>query len=1141
EAWDTYTGDQNVIVGIIDTGIDYLHPDLVDNIWTNPGEIPGNGLDDDGNGYIDDVHGYDFANHDSDPMDDHFHGTHCAGTIAGSGNNGQGVAGVAWKAKLAALKFLDASGSGSLEGAVEAIAYANAMDIPITSNSWGGGGFSQALKDVIDAGGERGFLFVAAAGNESNDNDQFPAYPASYDSPNIISVAATDSRDEVAFFSNTGVTTVDLGAPGVDVYSCAPGGQYQYLSGTSMATPHVSGAAALLKSYNPQLGYAELKAALLAGVDPIPSLNGRVLSNGRLNVAKALNGVSPPWVVIAPRGPGELAFGASQALTARVDPKGLTAGEHRALVTIATNDPIQPDRELEIIARVSACRSLTVSPSALSFGGVWKGTSRKLNLTLINTCNDVTRIDAVESSHGGFTAAGTLPIAIPAFGKTSLEVVYTPDDLTADKAVLTLKSNAQDNPTLKVDLAGTGVEPPKVAADPSRFELTLDPAGQAVRKLTVRNTGGDVLNIKLSVGKLAPVQPKGAGTRIAGSAPAGLAYATTKGSAKSPNLHPFFKAQASDLKVLYLTTLLSDGEEDGLVAGLRGLANVGSVDVVSGSSSTPDLAYLQNYDLVVVSANRPWANASSLGNTLADYVDNGGGLCLMVAAIARGGGFSLQGRIVLPEYLPIAMEGPGLGGDATEFVSHPITDGVHSIFCGLPTRATATQGDGISLGHYPDGALVGAVNADKPIVAINVYPQDGYWGGDLILMMGNTLEYLAGGAGWLKLDVRKATIDPGSSAEFTLSMSADKQLAGDHEAAVEITHNDPISANPLRVPVLMHVRPVSHLALSPSKFDFGGVLVGGQASMKVLLSNSGNQATTVSGIGADKPFSAPIPVPILVPAFSKAEVELVFAPKKEAFSAGSAIFTSDASDHPSLAIVLRGQGLAAPAAVLNPEKVSLSLAYNASPRDVTSTLSNKGRGVLIYNIGSAKDVTPAAPALAPKPVLAQQVYQSGNYDRPAVPGELLVGLNEGQGSLANASALSASGIAVKRQVLIAKAPKGKPSYAPARKLFLVTIADPSRAGLLKAIDALRKDPNVAYAEPNYRLKAIGLPDDPDFGLLWGMHNGGQTGGVPDADIDAPEAWDTYTGDQNVIVGIIDTGIDYLHPDLVDNIWTNPGE
>lgn len=223
QAWDITTGSAGVLVAVIDTGIDYNHPDLAANIWTNPGEIPGNTLDDDANGYVDDVHGYDFVGYefgggDGDPYDDHYHGTHVAGTIGGVGNNGQGVAGVNWSAKMAAVKFLDAGGGGSWEGAVAAIQYAVTIGAKVSNNSWGGSEFSVALYDAVAAARDRGHLFVAASGNDASDADSFPLYPAGFSIDrviggvtypglnNIISVAATDSADNIAYFSNWGLT-----------------------------------------------------------------------------------------------------------------------------------------------------------------------------------------------------------------------------------------------------------------------------------------------------------------------------------------------------------------------------------------------------------------------------------------------------------------------------------------------------------------------------------------------------------------------------------------------------------------------------------------------------------------------------------------------------------------------------------------------------------------------------------------------------------------------------------------------------------------------------------------------------------------------------------------------------------------------
>ncbi len=294
EAWDITTGDSLAVVAVIDTGVDYTHPDLAANIWTNPGEIAGNGIDDDGNGFIDDIHGFDFVNNDGDPMDDNSHGTHVAGTIAGDGNNGAGVAGVTWNSSIMALKFLSAGGSGSIADAVRAVNYATMMktiygvNVKLTSNSWGGGGYSQAMYDAIAASGVADILFIAAAGNSSNNNDVNPSYPSNYNLDNVIAVAATDHNDDLAYFSSYGATSVDLAAPGVSIYSTVLDGGYASYSGTSMATPHVSGVAALAWSVNPEASAAQVKAAILAGVDPLAPLAGVVATGGRLNALSTL-------------------------------------------------------------------------------------------------------------------------------------------------------------------------------------------------------------------------------------------------------------------------------------------------------------------------------------------------------------------------------------------------------------------------------------------------------------------------------------------------------------------------------------------------------------------------------------------------------------------------------------------------------------------------------------------------------------------------------------------------------------------------------------------------------------------------------------------------------------------------------------
>ncbi len=291
EAWDTTTGDPNTTVAVIDTGVDASHPDLNDNLWTNPDELAANNKDDDKNGYVDDVHGWDFYHDDAtvyDAGDGDEHGTHVAGTIAAEGDNGEGVTGVNWQASIMPLKFLGPKG-GSISGAVKAIDYAVAEGAKISNNSYGCGDcYSKTLKAAIDTADGAGHLFVAAAGNEGTDNDATPHYPSSYDSSNVIAVAATNDKDGLASFSNYGSTSVDLGAPGVGILSTLPGSSYGYYSGTSMATPHVTGVAALLKSQNPTADDEELKARILQYAEPKVSLKGKTVTGGRLNAVAPL-------------------------------------------------------------------------------------------------------------------------------------------------------------------------------------------------------------------------------------------------------------------------------------------------------------------------------------------------------------------------------------------------------------------------------------------------------------------------------------------------------------------------------------------------------------------------------------------------------------------------------------------------------------------------------------------------------------------------------------------------------------------------------------------------------------------------------------------------------------------------------------
>ncbi|MBI4657829.1 MAG: S8 family serine peptidase [Verrucomicrobia bacterium] len=294
EAWDARTAAENIVVAVVDTGVRYTHEDLAPNMWVNSREIRGNGIDDDGNGVVDDIHGLNAIKNDGDPLDDHGHGSHVAGIIGAAGNNQLGVVGVAWKVQLMACKFINPQGDGAVSDAIACLDYARKNGAKIINGSWGGPAFnSQALREAIESARSAGIIFVAASGNSAKDNENPPdaVYPASFDLDNILSVMATTRRDEVAFFSNYGAKTVDLGAPGLDVFSCWTGSDsaYQFFLGTSMAAAHVSGSCALAWAAFPGEGYRQIINRVLAGADPVPSLAGRCVTGGRLNLQNVLS------------------------------------------------------------------------------------------------------------------------------------------------------------------------------------------------------------------------------------------------------------------------------------------------------------------------------------------------------------------------------------------------------------------------------------------------------------------------------------------------------------------------------------------------------------------------------------------------------------------------------------------------------------------------------------------------------------------------------------------------------------------------------------------------------------------------------------------------------------------------------------
>jgi len=443
-AWNLATGSADVVVAVIDSGMDLSHPDLAGNLWTNPGEIAGNGVDDDGNGFVDDVHGWDFVNGDNDPSDDRGHGTHVAGIIGAVGNNSIGVTGVAWDVSLVPLKFLATNGFGSIAHAVQAIDYATFIGADVANNSWCGGDFSQTLLDAIQAADDAGVVFTAAAGNASGDNDLDPSYPASYDVPNIISVAATDHFGQLASFSNIGATSVDLAAPGMRIDSTYPPGTYGNLTGTSMATPYVSGTVALLRSIAPDMPPAEVRQKLLQSVIPEASLQGLTVTGGRLS----------------------------------------------AFLPLAEPDASPPGPVLDLSAHSPTSNSVFLSWTAPGDdGSQGVATSYRIYYSASGLS---------ESTLPEASLLRDSPRPRPAGSQETVEVLGLSAETTYDFAVLAEDEWGQTGPLGNV-VIGRTLEPPTLALSPGSFDIGLSGGRTTRATLSVRNAGTGTLDWRLLV------------------------------------------------------------------------------------------------------------------------------------------------------------------------------------------------------------------------------------------------------------------------------------------------------------------------------------------------------------------------------------------------------------------------------------------------------------------------------------------------------------------------------------------------------------------------------------------------------------------------------------------------------------------
>ena len=436
EAWSLSIGDPDLVIAVIDDGVEYTHPDINDQMWVNPGEVV-DGVDNDGNGYVDDIFGYDFYSNDSDPYDDNNinteqggHGTHVAGTICAEGNNSIGIVGVVQQCRIMALRFLGPQG-GYTSDAISAVNYAVGKGVRLSNNSWGGGDYSMSLYLAIQSAGNQGHLFLAAAGNDGIDVDNTtPHYPSSYDLPNIVSVAATDNRDQLASSSNFGVNSVDVAAPGVDIASSA-WGSYYFFSGTSMATPNVTGVAALILSQNPGFSYAQVRDRLLQTARAVPGLSGKVATGGVVNALAALS-VTPPEP--PPAAPSNLAAQAT--------------GTNSIALTFTDNASDEDGFKVYRSAAgadFSLLTTLSADTTAHTDEGLSAGTSYTYEVTAFNTAGESA------ASNTATATTDTEPVTLPS-APSALSAQAT----SFDTVVLNFTDNADNEDGFEISRSVAG-------------------------------------------------------------------------------------------------------------------------------------------------------------------------------------------------------------------------------------------------------------------------------------------------------------------------------------------------------------------------------------------------------------------------------------------------------------------------------------------------------------------------------------------------------------------------------------------------------------------------------------------------------------------------------------------------------------
>jgi subtilisin family serine protease len=917
-AWDGTTGSRDVVVAVIDSGIDYAHEDLAGNIFINDNEIPGNGMDDDNNGYVDDVHGWDFINDDNDPFDDNGHGTHVAGTIGAVGDNGLGIAGVSWEVSILPLKFLNASGSGSTSDAVTAIEYAITMGADVVNASWGGSGYSLTLRGAIEEAATADILVVASAGNDGRDIDLSPHYPASYLTPNIVAVAATDHSDDLASFSNFGPNAVDLTAPGVATLSTVPAG-YGFKNGTSMAAPHVAGAACLIRAAGPDIGVMELKQRLLDFADPVADLAGKVLTGGRLN----------------------------------------------AYLPIAVQDHIAPDMIVDLA---------TEAPGGSSMGLVWSATGDD-GLMGIASSYDVrystAPIDDLNFDAAARAAGEPTPLAAGTVQRMRVEGLEF--NTTYFFAIRVRDEWGNASPASNMAI-GTTLGPPQIRVHPAALQADLLTGQTVIRDLTIDNDGVSDLEFEMSAvldRSLAGAAPPAAAEQIAGAVwMAGMerrsgariiveppdeggggpgtgdwdeGYAPGRGRLAAGDI-TIGNLFSTGLRLLIVQSGADVSEIRDL---LLAFPDISVVDQFDARIDTPDLPTLLEYDAVLLVINSTLADAYIMGYVLVDYADSGGGVVLTNASFTEA--WQISGLFLSWKYFPLRATGGNIGSAALQnfAVGHPIMRGVNAATGDLLAAAVLEPGTEW-IGDWSNGYPFAATKGPN-VVTINVFVgQSGTWTGDIPLILHNAAFWSSGVVTWLSADPVSGIVPPGGSTSIAVTFDATGLIGGDYDAFILIDSNDPVTPQE-SVAAQLLVTSAPDIHLPEEEIDFGPRLVGTASDAVLTIENLGDLPLSISGLSvAGTSFSAASASFDLAPGESR-ELIVTFTPDTVGPLAGTLSLFSNDPDEGVITVALQGVGALPPSMTVSPASLTASL-HTGQTSILPLNIANMGGSDLNWSI-----------------------------------------------------------------------------------------------------------------------------------------------------------------------------------------------